>query len=101
MALLVISTTGWGGLPALWLLLLATLMAVGSILPNAAALALESFGHAAGSASSLLGTVQYVIGGVAGAAVGMLHNGTTLPLAGMIAGSALLGGLALRTLTTP
>jgi DHA1 family bicyclomycin/chloramphenicol resistance-like MFS transporter len=97
--LLVVSATGWGGLPVLWLLLLVALMAVGSILPNAAALALDSFGHAAGSASSLLGTLQYTIGGAAGAVVGALHNGTTLPLTGMIAGCALLGGLALRTLT--
>ena len=98
-ALVVASATGWGGLPLLWVLLLGALMAVGSILPNAAALALESFGHAAGSASSLLGTVQYVIGGLAGAAVGLLHNGTTAPLTGMIAGCAVLGYAALRILT--
>jgi len=98
-ALTVASATGWGGLPLLWVLLLGALMAVGSILPNAAALALESFGHAAGSASSLLGTVQYVIGGLAGAAVGWLHNDSTLPLTGMIAGCAVLGYAALSRLT--
>ena len=54
---------------------------------------------AAGSAWFLLGAVQYVIGGLAGAAVGWLHNGTTEPLAGMIAGCALLGYAALRSLT--
>lgn len=97
--LVIVSAMGWGGLPLLWVLLLGTLMAVGSILPNAAALALESFGHAAGSASSLLGTMQYVIGGLAGGAVGMLHNGTTAPLTGMVAGCAVLGYAALRRLT--
>ncbi|WP_240354635.1 hypothetical protein [Pectobacterium brasiliense] len=32
-----------------------------------------------GSASSLLGVLQYVFGGVAGVIMGFVHNGTLLP----------------------
>ncbi|HEX9441831.1 MAG TPA: hypothetical protein VF909_19240, partial [Roseiflexaceae bacterium] len=42
-------------------------------------------GHVAGSASALLGTLQFVVGAGAGALVGVLHNGTAMPMAGIIA----------------
>lgn len=96
--LAVVGATGWGGLPLLAVLLFATLGAVGSILPNVAALAMEPYGHAAGSASSLLGTTQYVIGGSAGALVGVLHNGTAVPMTLTIALAAAAGWIALHAL---
>jgi DHA1 family bicyclomycin/chloramphenicol resistance-like MFS transporter len=96
--LAVAGATGWGGLPALMVLLFAALAAVGSIFPNIAALAMEPYPHAAGSASAVLGTAQYVIGGAAGALVGLRHDGTAAPMTATIAVCGLLGWLALRTL---
>jgi DHA1 family bicyclomycin/chloramphenicol resistance-like MFS transporter len=43
------------------------------------------YGRAAGSASALLGTLQFVVGALSGIAVGALYNGTALPMAGTIA----------------
>lgn len=96
LALAVAGATGWGGLPVLWALLFAALATLGVILPNTAALAMEPFGRVAGSASSLLGTTQYVIGGTAGALVGLLHSGNAVPMTATIAVSALAGFAALR-----
>jgi DHA1 family bicyclomycin/chloramphenicol resistance-like MFS transporter len=42
-------------------------------------------GRVAGNASALLGTLQFVIGAVAGALVGILYNGTAVPMAEVIA----------------
>ena len=47
-------------------------------------------GTVAGSASALLGTVQFALGASAGALVGALGNGTAVPLAAVIAGCAVL-----------
>ncbi len=78
--LLISGATGWGGLPGLWTLLFICLLSLGLAGPNVAALALAPFGRQAGSASSLLGTAQFLIGSLAGAAVGFFHNGTALPM---------------------
>jgi DHA1 family bicyclomycin/chloramphenicol resistance-like MFS transporter len=48
-------------------------------------------GRAAGSASALMGALQFGVGAVAGALVGALHNGTALPMAGVMAACGLLG----------
>ena len=39
----------------------------------------------AGSASALLGTLQFVVGAISSIVVGALYNGTALPMAGTIA----------------
>ena len=46
-------------------------------------------GAIAGSASALLGTLQFVLGATAGALVGELGNGTAVPFAAVIAGCGL------------
>jgi len=56
-------------------------------------------GHAAGSASALIGTLQFVLGALAGWLVGALHDGTALPMAAVMALCA-AAGLAVR-LTLP
>lgn len=66
-----------GILPAL-LLVVASL---GLVLPNATALALAAQARAAGSASALLGVLQYAIGAAAGPLVGLAGEGTALPMA--------------------
>lgn len=65
----------------------------GFILPNAVAGALRHYPHMAGAASSLMGFVQVGIAAGLGIAVGQLHDGTHLPMAGAIGVAA--GGIAL------
>ena len=60
-------------------------LAAGCLLPNAFAGALRHYPHMAGSASSLLGFVQMALASAIGMAVGALHDGTHLPMAGATA----------------
>ncbi|MDQ6695673.1 MAG: hypothetical protein M3014_14900 [Chloroflexota bacterium] len=53
---------------------------VGFIAPNATALALEEHRATAGSASALLGVLQYVIGAAVAPLVGISGTGTALPM---------------------
>jgi len=83
-AVLVFATlvlSGWGGfwaaLPFLWL----CIGSGGLIYPNTTALALAPMGAAAGSASALLGTLQFSLGGLCSSLVGAFHDGTGRPLA--------------------
>jgi MFS transporter, DHA1 family, multidrug resistance protein len=58
----------------------------GFIFPNSSALSLAPFGHNAGSASALMGSIQMGIGAGASAIVSMLQNHTALPMTGVMAG---------------
>lgn len=58
-----------------------SLATMGVIMPNIGALVLAPFREIAGSASALQGSVQFGLGALAGTAVGLLHDGTALPLA--------------------
>lgn len=83
---------------SLWPLLVplfCCIASLGCIMPNATACALEHQGAQAGSASALLGSVQFLLAALAAAAVGLLHDGSALPLALVIAGC---GVMALCTL---
>ncbi len=63
---------------------------LGLIVPITTVLALEKYGHSAGTASALLGTFQLLTGGIIMAAVGLFLDGTALP---MVLGVALCGAL--------
>jgi len=63
---LLIAAAGGMGLPVLLPPLFVTIAMVGLVMPNATALALSRHGRSAGTASALLGTVQYLAGAVAG-----------------------------------
>jgi DHA1 family bicyclomycin/chloramphenicol resistance-like MFS transporter len=78
--LTVAGMTGFGGFAAQVFLIFVCLCMTGLLYPNVTALALAPFDKAAGSASALLGTIQYTLGASAGALVGMFHNGTALPM---------------------
>jgi len=73
--------SGWGGfwaaLPFLWL----CIGSGGLIYPNTTALALAPMGSAAGSASALMGTLQFSLGGLCASLLGAFHDGTGRPLA--------------------
>lgn len=56
---------------------------------NATAGALEKFPHIAGTASALIGAIRFATGAAVGALVGILHDGTAIPMGCVIAGCGL------------
>lgn len=93
--LLTVSTmTGLGGFPAQLVLLFLCLCTTGLLYPNVTALALAPFATSVGSASALLGTIQYTLGATAGAFVGMFHNGTGIPVVLSMTCCAVVGKIA-------
>ncbi|RII27650.1 MAG: Bcr/CflA family drug resistance efflux transporter [Geobacter sp.] len=86
--------TGIGGFTLQLILMFSCLCTTGLLYPNITALALAPFETSAGSASALLGTIQYTIGATAGAFVGMFHNGTGLPMVLTMACCAFVGSSA-------
>ena len=64
--------------------------ALGLMLPNTSALALAPFPRSAGSASALMGTIQFATAAAAAAIMGALHAESPVPVAAMILGGAVL-----------
>lgn len=95
-ALALCGATGLGGLPAIVTLLFLTLFCSGVAFPNLLAAVMAPFKRTAGSASALLGTVQFAMGSVAGALVGVLNTGTAFAMTGIVAASAAGAFFALR-----
>jgi DHA1 family bicyclomycin/chloramphenicol resistance-like MFS transporter len=83
--LTLVAASGAGGLAGLLLPLFFCIASVGLVGPNTTAAAMAPYGRVAGSASALLGSLQFVVGAAAGMIVGTLYNGTALPMAGTIA----------------
>ncbi|MBA1245616.1 multidrug effflux MFS transporter [Pseudomonas japonica] len=72
----------------LWPLLVplfACIASLGAILPNASACAMAGQGPRAGSASAMLGFLQFVIAAVSSTLVGALADGSAVPMALVIA----------------
>ena len=67
---------------------------IGMVMPVAAALAMASQGRTAGSASALIGTLQFTGGALAGGLVGALYDGTAMPMAVVIAVAGTAGLLS-------
>jgi len=88
--------TGIGGFPALVIFIFVCLSMTGLLFPNVTALALAPFNKSAGSASALMGSIQYTLGATAGTLVGMLHNGTGVPMAAIMGICGLLGLIVTR-----
>lgn len=77
--------------------LFLTMLTLGFVTPNATVGALSRHAAHAGSASALMGTMQYVTGAISGLAVGLWADGTARPMAAlMVAGgiTAVLCALA-------
>lgn len=68
-------------LPIFVLVFAAAMVQFGWIGSNFNSIAMEPLGHVAGTASSTLGFMQTLGGGVIGASIGQAFNGTVLPLA--------------------
>jgi DHA1 family bicyclomycin/chloramphenicol resistance-like MFS transporter len=81
-----------GGLWAILLAMMLAMASLGFILPNAAVGALSRHAAQAGSASAMMGTVQFGLAGLSGGLVGLLADGTPRPLGLLM----LLGAVAVN-----
>lgn len=70
-------------LPALFLVV----SSVGIAATAGTSMAMQKYGHAAGSASALLGLISYIIGGIVSPLAGLGGSGTALPM-GLLIGTA-------------
>ncbi|HEU4693288.1 MAG TPA: Bcr/CflA family multidrug efflux MFS transporter [Vicinamibacterales bacterium] len=94
--LVVDAYSGFGGFAGILVPLFCYIACHGFVLPNTTALAMAPHGSVAGSASALLGTLQFVLGAIAGSLIGLLANGTPVPMAAVIAGCGTSAFLANR-----
>ena len=94
--LLAIAITGFGGLAGILIALFALITCMGFALPNGMASAMVIDMKRAGSTSSFVGSIQFALGAGASALVGLLYNGTAVPMAIVITGALLSGALALK-----
>ena len=78
--LAIAAVTGIGGLPGIFLPAAVALACTGLVFPNAAVGALSRHPARAGSASALLGTLQFSCAALGSALVGALADGTPLPM---------------------
>lgn len=98
MALLATSATGFGGMIGVMVPLFVYVSCVGLVAPNATALAMAPYARNAGSASALLGTLQFAIASVAAVAVGSIPAASALPMGAVICVSGLLAVTVLALL---
>jgi DHA1 family bicyclomycin/chloramphenicol resistance-like MFS transporter len=101
LGLLAVAVSDWGGLPMLLIPLFGYSVSLGFTAPNATANALAHQGMRAGSASALLGALQFGIATLSSALVGLAGGGSALPMATVIASCGLLAYIAHRTLVGP
>jgi DHA1 family bicyclomycin/chloramphenicol resistance-like MFS transporter len=99
-ALLVIALLDVGGLGAVLACMFVVLTSLGLVLPNASALALNDFPQSAGSASALLGILQFGVGAVVAPLVGLGGKHDVLPMAVVIA-TCTVGAVLLWYILTP
>jgi DHA1 family bicyclomycin/chloramphenicol resistance-like MFS transporter len=85
----VVMATGLNQLPVMAAFLFAGYGFLGLVIPTSAVLALEDHGEIAGTASSLMGTLHFVIAAVAMVVSSLFSDGTALPMAAGIAVCAL------------
>jgi DHA1 family bicyclomycin/chloramphenicol resistance-like MFS transporter len=76
------------GIDSLWILIGLLFVGfgfLGIVVPTTAVMALDAHGHQAGTASALLGTLQFAVGAVVMVAVAPFGNATALPMIAAIA----------------
>lgn len=81
LALLVVAALRPAQLWPLLLPLFVCIASLGCIIPNASACAMSGQGARAGSASALMGCLQFSVAAGAAALVGVLHDGSAVPMA--------------------
>jgi DHA1 family bicyclomycin/chloramphenicol resistance-like MFS transporter len=77
--------TGSFGLYLTATLIFIYVASVGCLFPNTTAMAMAPHGDKAGSASALVGTLQFTLAALTASAVGAFNTGTALPMAAVIA----------------
>jgi DHA1 family bicyclomycin/chloramphenicol resistance-like MFS transporter len=92
-ALVAAMSMGFEQLPVLVCLLFLGFGFLGLVIPTTAVLALEEHGAIAGTASALMGTLQFVTGAVAMVLASLVANGTAVPMTAAIAGCAVVAFL--------
>ncbi|HRH80973.1 MAG TPA: multidrug effflux MFS transporter [Thiobacillaceae bacterium] len=90
--------SGWMPLPLLLAGLFVYVSSLGFIGPNAAAAALATHGQRAGTASALMGALQFALATLFGALEGGLHDGTARPLVLLMAAGGVGAWLVRRHL---
>lgn len=94
-ALLVLMALGVHGWFAFMAPLFFVISAAGLSFPNAPAIALNRHGESAGTAAALLGASQFMIGGAIAPLVGVLDNGTPVPMAAIMVATTGLAAILL------
>lgn len=89
------------GLTALLIPMFVLIASIGMVMPNGTALALSGYAHAAGSASALLGVLQFGVGGIAAPLVGLTDTPSALPMAAVMCGLTLIAITLFALLTRP
>ena len=84
-ALVVVMSLGFSQLPVMVVFLFVGYGFLGLVIPTTAVLALEDHGEIAGTASALMGTLQFVTAAIAMVVAGLFFDGTALPMAAGIA----------------
>ena len=97
LALVAVVLVGGTGLAGILPCLFAVVASLGFVFPNATALALTEYPHVAGSASALLGVLQFLFGAAVAPLAGAAGSDSAVPMAMMIAtlGAGSVGALAL------
>jgi DHA1 family bicyclomycin/chloramphenicol resistance-like MFS transporter len=100
-ALLLSALTASGGFLGVLLPIYAVVASLGLIASNAAAIAMAPFGSRAGSAASLFGASQSLVGVLASAAVGWIIATGAIPMAVVVAACAAISLLSYQFLVLP
>lgn len=99
--LLSLVLVGGLGVWAVLVPLFVVVSSVGIVMPNSTALALTDHPDTAGSASALLGMLQFAVGAAAAPLVGVAGRQTAVPMAAMIAALSVGALVAMGALTRP
>lgn len=99
LGLAVVAMLDIGGLAAIVIAIFVFMFPHNITNANATAAAMEHFPELAGTASALIGSIRFGAGAAIGALVGVLHDGTTRPMALIIAACALGSAAAFWLMT--
>ncbi|HJP75609.1 MAG TPA: Bcr/CflA family multidrug efflux MFS transporter [Pseudonocardiaceae bacterium] len=97
--LLLLGVLFGAGLPVVLPALFLVVSSIGLVAPNSLTMALARYGDRAGTASSLVGVLQYIFGGLMAPVVGLGGVHTALPMALVIAVLPIGGLIIFRTMT--
>lgn len=95
-ALLFLDRAGYLSFYSYIFLLFVMVAPLGLVFPNSTAMAMEPMGKSAGTASALMGTLQFGMGAMSTFAVGSIYNGSTIPINALIFVFAMIALLIFR-----